>query len=52
VTAFNAWLFVISIVLFVLAAFGVGLPRVNLALLGFAFFVLAFAWPGIAVLPR
>jgi hypothetical protein len=52
VTPFNAWLFVISIVLLVLAALGVGGKRVNLALLGFAFFVLAFAWPGLAALPN
>jgi hypothetical protein len=46
----QAVLYLAAILLIGLAAFGVGAPRVSLALLGAAVFVLAFALPVIAAL--
>jgi hypothetical protein len=46
----QAVFYIIAIALVALAAFGVGAPRVSLALLGTAFFMLAFALPTIAAI--
>ena len=48
--AVRAVLYLLAVLLVTLAAFGIGAPRVNLALLGAATFILAFALPDIAAL--
>jgi hypothetical protein len=47
VTPLQAFLYALAVVLLVLAAFEVGKPRVNLALLGAAVALFAYAEPGI-----
>lgn len=44
----QALLYLLAFILIALAAVGVAAPRVSLALLGAAVFVLAFAWPTLA----